>query len=167
MKENDMIPKSAQKNEVYIRNALDGWKQPPIDISDPAQVEERMLSYFETCANNGMRPCVSGLCNRIGIHRNTFLAWCTGRERKTTHQELALKAKSYMEELTETLMLNNDINVVAGIFLLKNHFGYTDKTELSIDTSNSIIEPKSMDEIMALADSNDAIDVDYEEIVSE
>ena len=64
-------------------------------------------------------------------------------------------------------MLNNEINVVAGIFLLKNHFGYTDKTELSIDTSNSIIEPKSMDEIMALADSNDAIDVDYEEIVSE
>lgn len=164
MKETDMIPKSVQKNEAYIRNALDGWRQPPIDISDPVQVEERMLTYFESCAQNGMRPCVSGLCNRIGIHRNTFLAWCNGRERQATHQELALKAKSYMEELTETLMLNNEINVVAGIFLLKNHFGYTDKTEVAIEPKSSVVDPTNLDEIMALASSDDVISVEYDEV---
>lgn len=161
---NDLVPKSVQRNEASIRAALDGWNQPPIDISDPEQVKERMITYFETCAQNGSRPCVSGLCNRLGIHRNTFLAWCNGRERAKTHQDLANKAKGIIEEMLETHMLSGDINVVAGIFLLKNHFGYTDKQEIAVESRSSVTEPTNMDEIMQLANSDEIIEADFEEV---
>lgn len=155
-----------EENTRYIRYALDGWNSSAIDISDPKQVEERIIEYFESCGVNNMRPCVSGLCNRLGIHKNTFLAWCNGRERSETHQQLAIRARGFIEEITETLMLNNKINVVAAIFLLKNHFGYTDRQDIAIAPSNTVTNPVSMDEIMELCDDS-PIEVDFEEVNEE
>ena len=44
-----------------------------------------------------------------------------------------------MEEMMEDYMLNGKINPVSGIFLMKNNFGYTDKSEVVL-TPNSPLE---------------------------
>lgn len=116
-------------NSKYIRHALATLNLPPIDIADPAQVENRISWYFEHCVTNDMKPTVKGFCNALGVHRDTIHAWRTGEYRAGTHQAIILKAYNLLEEMWENYMLNGKINPVSGIFLGKNNFGYVDKQE--------------------------------------
>ena len=116
-------------NSNYLRHAMMTMSLPPIDISSAAQVEERVMWYFSHCAESDMKPTVKGLCNALGIHRDTIHTWKTGERRAGTHKEIVLKAYDMMEELWEDYMLNGKINPVSGIFLGKNLWGYADKQE--------------------------------------
>ena len=116
-------------NSKYIRHALATLNMPPIDIADPAQVEERINWYFEHCVDSDMKPTVKGFCNAIGVHRDTIHTWRTGEFRSGTHQAIICKAYDLLEEMWENYMLNGKINPVSGIFLGKNNFGYADKQE--------------------------------------
>ena len=116
-------------NSKYIRHALATLNLPPIDIADPAQVEERIDWYFNHCVDSDMKPTVKGFCNAIGVHRDTIHTWRTGEFRAGTHQAIICKAYDLLEEMWENYMLNGKINPVSGIFLGKNNFGYADKQE--------------------------------------
>ena len=109
------------------RAALGSWNLPVIDISDEKQVEERILWYFNHCIENDLKPTVMGMCNALGISRDTFYRWGVGEYRTATHSNLVKKARNLLEELWETYMVEGKINPVVGIFLGKNHFGYADK----------------------------------------
>lgn len=117
-------------NSRFLRHALTTMGMPPIDISDPAQVEERIWWYFGHCMENDMKPTVIGMCNALGIHRDTIHTWKTGERRAGTHQEIVLRAYRLLEELWEDYMLNGKVNPVSGIFLGKVHFGYREQQEL-------------------------------------
>lgn len=116
-------------NSKYLIHALTIMDQPPIDTSDPRQVEQRIHWYFEHCANSDVKPTVNGMCNALGIHKDTIFAWKNGEHRKGTHQEVVLRAYRVLEELWENYMLNGKINPVSGIFLGKNFWNYADKQE--------------------------------------
>lgn len=116
-------------NSRYLRHALATLNMPPIDISDHKQVEERIDWYFYHCIDNEMKPTVSGLCNALGITRETLRTWKTGEQRGKTHSDPVNRAYRMLEELWEDYMLNGKINPVSGIFLGKNNFGYADKQE--------------------------------------
>lgn len=132
-------------NSKYLTHALAIMDQPPIDTSDPVQVEQRIHWYFEHCVSNDMKPTVNGMCNALGIHRDTLFCWKTGEYRKGTHQEVVLKAYRVLEELWENYMLNGKINPVAGIYLSKNLFpGYSDKQEFVLTPNQNGI-PDAMD----------------------
>lgn len=117
-------------NSRFLRHALTTMGMPPIDISDPKQVEERIWWYFGHCIDYDMKPTVVGMCNSLGIHRDTLHTWKTGEKRKGTHQEIVLRAYRMLEELWEDYMLNGKVNPVSGIFLGKSMFGYTDSQEI-------------------------------------
>ena len=126
-------------NSKYLRHALATLNLPPIDISSPAQVAERIEWYFGHCINNDMKPTVNGMCNALGIHRDTLHTWRTGEYRAGTHQAIILRAFRVLEELWEDYMLNGKINPVSGIFLAKNLFyGYADKQEFVLTPNNGI-----------------------------
>ena len=117
-------------NSKYIRHALATLNLPPIDIADPKQVEDRIDWYFHHCADNEMKPTVTGFCNALGVHKDTIRTWYNGEYRADTHQAIIVKAYKVLEELWEDYMLNGKINPVSGIFLGKNQWsGYTDKQE--------------------------------------
>ena len=125
-------------NSKYLRHALATMGMPPIDISDARQVEERIQWYFVHCAEDDMKPTVNGLCNALGIHRDTLISWRSGEYRADTHQAIAVKAHRVLEELLECYMQNGKINPVSGIFLAKNLFGgYSDKQELVLTPNQS------------------------------
>ena len=125
-------------NSKYLRHALATLDLPPIDISNADEVDQRLVWYFGHCAENDMKPTVNGMCNALGIHRDTIHAWRTGEFRAKTHQAVILKAYSLLEELWEDYMMNGKINPVAGIFLSKNLFGYSDKQELVVTPNNTL-----------------------------
>ena len=119
-------------NSRYLRHALATLNMPPIDISDERQVEERVVWYFNHCADNEMKPTVKGLCNALGISRNTLRTWYNEEYRGATHSAIIKKAYDLLEELWEDYMLNGKINPVSGIFLGRNHWGYQDTIDLVV-----------------------------------
>ena len=126
-------------NSKYIRHALATLNLPPIDIANPQQVEDRLTWYFNHCIDSDMKPTVNGMCNALGIHRDTLHTWRTGEYRADSHQAIVLKAYRVLEELWEDYMLNGKINPVSGIFLSKNLFyGYSDKQEFVLTPNNGI-----------------------------
>ena len=117
-------------NSKYLAHAMAIRNLPPITISDPVQVEERIDLYLTLCLEHDMKPTVKGFCNALGgISRNTLWVWRTGQYRKGTHEEIIVKAYDLLEEMWENYMQNGKINPVAGIFLGKNNFGYKDQQE--------------------------------------
>ena len=51
-------------------------------------------------------------------------------------QKSLAREEGFMEEMMEGYMLNGKINPVSGIFLMKNNFGYTDKSEVVLTPNN-------------------------------
>ena len=137
-------------NSKFLRHALASWNLPPIDISDASQVAQRIEWFFNHCAEDDMKPTVTGLCNALGIDRSTFYRWGTGELRETEnsdHRTLVKKARNILEELWEDYMLNGKINPVTGIFLGKNHFGYADKQEVVLTPNNPLGDTKDTKEL--------------------
>lgn len=123
----------------YIRQIRFFSDLPKIDYKDIDQLKERIALYWEVCEQNGTKPCVSGLCNAIGVSRKTFYAWAAGDRRAGSEwQDIAISAYNQLEELLEMQMQDGKLNPVTGIFLAKNHFGYADKQEVVLSPNTKL-----------------------------
>jgi len=120
----------------FVRNALVSWNLPPIDISDPEQVEQRIGEYFQHCIDNDRRPQVVGMCNWLGITRATLNTWVNGEYRSKTHFDIIKKAMSILEETWADLMLSNKLNPGSGCFMGKNWYNYSDTQQIVVTPNN-------------------------------
>lgn len=136
-------------NAHYLRHALATLNMPPINIADGKQVSDRIDWYFHHCIENDMKPTVSGLCNSLGITRETLRTWKSGEARVATHQDPVQRAYRMLEELWEDYMMNGKINPVSGIFLGKNNFNYKDAQEMVVTPNVGGIETVDISTIEA------------------
>lgn len=126
-------------NSKYLIHAMETAAQPKIDTNDPEQVSARVTWYFAHCAEDDMKPTVSGLANALGVNRDTLRRWATGQQRADSpHTEIARQAYGVLEELWEDYMVNGKVNPAAGIFLGKNHWGYKDESEVVLTPNNPL-----------------------------
>ena len=124
-------------NAKYIKNAMQLGALPKIDLRDSDAVADRITEFFTIQFENDLKPTVSGLAMALGLDRRRLWEIKTGNfgtqksleELPTSTKDSIKKAYEMMENLWENYMQNNKINVVAGIFLGKNNFGYQDKQE--------------------------------------
>lgn len=134
------------ENAQFVRHAIASWDLPPIDISDPEQVKERIGIYFNYCVENDRRPQVVGLCNWLGISRDTLNTWKNGEYRTGTHSDIIKKAYNIMEEMWADYMIYGKVNPPTGIFLAKNWYGYKDVADVVV-TPNNPYQAASDDEL--------------------
>ena len=125
-------------NSRYVRYALASWDLPPIDISDPKQVEHRIGEYFQYCIDNDRKPQIVGMCNWLGITRETLNTWVHGEVRRDTHTDIIKKAYGMIEEMWMDNMQNGRTNPAAGIFLAKNWFQYKDVADVVVTPNNPL-----------------------------
>lgn len=125
-------------NTKYLAHALAVRDLPPIEIADPEQVRLRIREYFNLCAQNDMKPSVTGFCNALKIGRTTLWEWKQGNHRADSHQAIILEAYGLLEALWEDYMQNGKINPVSGIFLGKNNFGYQDRQDYVVTPNQAI-----------------------------
>ena len=124
-------------NKEMLNNLLTLYSLPRIDIHDPEAVRNRIEDYLKFMSEADMRPTTETLCVAIGISLRTLNRWATGITNPTPeHKELAQSAKMLLNAVMSEYMMTNQINVVAGIFFLKNHFGYQDKTAVEVESKN-------------------------------
>ena len=146
-------------NSRFIRYALEAWDLPPIDISDPEQVKERIGLYFKHCVDNDRKPQIVGMCNWLGISRQALNEWKNGVTRSATHGDIIKRACAFIEEVWADLMLNGKINPASGIFLSKNWFDYKDVADVVVTPNNPL---QDMDAEQAKKRIADAIPADDE-----
>ena len=127
-------------NARFIRAARVALDLPPIDISDPVQVQNRINAYLDHCIEYDVKPSVIGMCNWLGIDRTTLNTWKNGAVRSGTHFDMIKKVFTMLEEISIDYFQGGKVNPAAGIFLLKNHFGYRDVTDLEITPKQSITD---------------------------
>lgn len=125
-------------NARFVRFALAAWDLPPIDISDPEQVKDRIGLYFKHCVENDRKPQIVGMCNWLGISRQALNEWKNGITRSTTHGDIVKRACAFIEEIWADLMLNGKINPASGIFLSKNWFDYKDVADVVVTPNNPL-----------------------------
>lgn len=140
------------ENAKFIRFALASWDLPPIDISDPEQVKERLGMYFRHCAENDRKPQIVGMCNWLGISRNTLNTWMNGEYRSNTHSDIIKKAVSFIEEMWADYMQSGKLNPASGIFLAKNWYGYKDVADVVVTPNNQMQDMNAEDARKRLLD---------------
>ena len=123
-------------NARFVRQAMASWNLPPIDISDPEQVNDRLQQYFQFCVDNDKRPQIVGMCNWLGICRDTLNSWVRGEYRSDTHSDIIKKAYNMMEEMWVDYMQNGKISPPTAIFLAKNFFNYRDVADVVVTPNN-------------------------------
>lgn len=154
------------ENSRYVHHSMQLYRLGKVDMSDPVAVEKRVGEFFDICEQNDMKPSVAGLAVALGMDRSSLLRYRQGIIGKNEDVRTTLKrAVDLLDLQMSDYMQNGKINPVAGIFLMKNNFGYTDKQEVIV-TPSAPLGDQSDDGKLAER-YNDAIVVDDFDDVSD
>lgn len=123
---------------------------PDIDTNDAEAVKRRVDEYLDLCEQYQMRPLWAGLAHALGVSRRVLWGWIQdGSSKPAAVKNTLKKAHDFLAELHELWMATGQINPVTGIFLGKNNFEYSDKTEVIVTPNNPLGEQKDRAEIEA------------------
>lgn len=125
-------------NARYLRYARASQNLPPIDISDPVQVENRINEYFDFCEANDRKPNIKGLGNWIGVDDTTVSSWRRGEYRAETHSPIIKKAVDLLQEMWWDYGQNGKTNPASWIFIGKNAFGMKDVQDVIVSPVSPI-----------------------------
>ena len=149
-------------NSKYIRYALMSLDLPPINITDPEQVRNRLIEYFTFCEEHDRKPSMIGMANWLGVGKDVLDDWKHGVFRSDTHTPIIRQALAAMEEIMVDYFQNGKVNPATGIFLLKNMFQYRDVQDVVVTPKNPIgdaaqqgqLEDKYLDVVEVPEDDN-------------
>lgn len=136
-------------NSKYLTHAMTIAKWDKIDIESDEEVTKRLDDYFALCVMNDIKPTVTGMANALKINKKTLYDWRNGITRNQTDSRKQIINIYYgmLEELYEDYMMNGKVNPVSGIFMGKNHFGYEDKKEISVQPKSNFDESINPDDV--------------------
>lgn len=124
----------------YLKVEMVALDLPPVDISDPAQVECRIRDYIGFCAQNDVLPQFVGMALWLGVNRTTLGRWKRGEYRSETHQPIMEKVSMMMEALWADFMQANKMAPGTGIFMGKNWYGYRDVQDVVVTPNQPLGE---------------------------
>lgn len=135
-------------NRKFILHSLRLAELQRVNLASTEEVTQRIMTYFEMCAEDDMKPSVAGLALAMGTDRRYL--WEIREGKKGKNQGVADALKKAMQILDLQMvdyMQNGKINPVSGIFLMKNNFGYTDQQEVVLTPNNPLGEIKDTKEL--------------------
>lgn len=140
-KQNDVAraiyEKSSEKpaydtNFQYIAFADNIARFPEIDLNDAEAVEERTEAYLLMCVQYCMNPSIPSYALALGTSAQGLEAIFADSRHNREAQKAIAKGVSKIETVIVNRVVNGKINPVTAIFMLKNHFGYKDSSEISL-----------------------------------
>lgn len=126
------------------------------DINDLQFVIDRIKHFYDVCIEYDIKPSVAALAKVFNINRVTLFNWLNGKTDRIKNPECLNAIKNAYDNISvqyEFYMNTGKINPVAGIFLMKNNFGYKDSNEHIITTNdNNNVTVQDITERAALYD---------------
>lgn len=133
--QNDVLMVSAERREelgVYQAHELALSAMANIDRRSANQVRSRTIEYLRMCGEHGMRPTVTGYALALGTSRAGLLNMMRSKTTPPDVSEALETGLTMIEDSMLQMMMDSKTSPVAYIFLLKNHFGYSDQTDITI-----------------------------------
>lgn len=143
-------------NTRIVQTNMKFFDMPRVDLKNPDAVRERLCEYFQIYGEADLKPTVAGMAMCLGINRKTL--WAIANDQpaggngykmnlpeETTH--LVKNAYEMLEMSMEAYANAGKINPVMAIFMMKNHFGYQDKTEYVLTPNQKQESDYDADEI--------------------
>ena len=123
------------------RKKYDGPGQPP-KWKSAAQLQKLIDEYYAICESKEKPMTIAGLGVHLGVNRQTIYNYSYKDDFFDTIQKARDKILAYYEEQA----------IVRGsagtIFLMKN-YGYTDRTEIGLDSNKEAVEAiKAMGDVL-------------------
>ena len=140
LRPNQTVQADPGENTKCIQFNMELMSLPAIDINNPVQVNERITEYFRITSQYDYKPSVAALALAFQCSRYDLFNWLNGRSKVISNPESILTLKRAYNGITayyENMMNTGKINPVAGIFLMKNNFGYQDNTVHTIQTNEN------------------------------
>lgn len=145
MNENNELLDKQKANEQFINHTLAIATMKPITL-DCESVGKRTLEYIRQCIADVVRPNLTGYALSLGTTPDGLNEWVNDKRLTEETRSALLKGISMIEATMISMMMDQRINPVSAIFLLKNHFGYKDQSEISfkghIETEKKSLEAK-------------------------
>ena len=128
---------------------------PKVDLRDPEAVKQRIGQYFQIYAEADMKPTVAGMAMALDVDRRRLWEIKTGNYVNVGgYKDLPIETVDYIKKAYEILESTMEsyanagkINPVMAIFMMKNHFGYQDKTEYVLTPNQKQESDYDADEI--------------------
>lgn len=138
---------AATSVSTYLKRARESLGLPPIDITDPEQVAQRINDYFDDCEATDRQPNLAGLSNWLGVSRATLQRWRRGDFSKDQRSAVIQRAVSIIEETLVSQVQEEKKNPASGIFLLKAMFQYREQQDIVITTRDGSEDDLTLEEI--------------------
>ena len=158
-------------NSRIVLTNMKFFDMPRVDLHDPEAVRERLCEYFKIYGEADLKPTVAGMAMALGVDRRRL--WAIANDQPTGGNgyklnlppettDLVKKAYEMLETSMEAYANAGKINPVMAIFMMKNHFGYQDKTEYVLTPNQKQESDYNADEISKryLAESATIVDAE-------
>ena len=143
-------------NTRIVQTSMKFFDMPRVDLKDPEAVRERLAEYFKIYGEADLKPTVAGMAMALGVNRR--ILWAIANDQPTggngyklnlppESTDLVKKAYEMLEMSMEAYANGGKINPVMAIFMMKNHFGYQDKTEYVLTPNQKQESDYDADEI--------------------
>ena len=142
-------------NTRIVQTNMKFFDMPRVDLYDPVAVHERLCEYFKIYGEADLKPTVAGMAMCLGVDRRRLWDIKTGnyanvggyKDLPPETTDLVKKAYEMLEMSMEAYANGGKINPVMAIFMMKNHFGYQDKTEYVLTPNQKQESDYDADEI--------------------
>lgn len=121
-----------------------------VDWSDLEDVQRRCLGYLEACKEAQSIPTVSGLAVfALGVSRQALNGYMRAHPNTATAQFLQ-QMKDIFADTLETAALNNNVNSIMAIFVMKNDHDRADRVQIEpVAQTNPLGELQDQKELEA------------------
>lgn len=145
MNEHNELLDKQKINTQFIEHTISLSSFEPI-ILDRENVGKRTLEYIRLCMRDVVKPNLTGYALALGTTPDGLNEWVMDKRLTEETRGALMKGISMIEATMISMMMDSNLNPVASIFLLKNHFGYKDQAEISfkghIETASKSLEAK-------------------------
>lgn len=105
------------------------WELPPVRKGEVELAKQRIAEYFQFCQSADRKRSVEGLALALGTSRQNLWLW---EQAGDEMGEIVARAKALINAMLTDFAMNNKIPCVYGIWLQKNHFGYSETKQIEI-----------------------------------
>lgn len=107
------------------------WHDALKESTEPPKwkAKKRISEYFEFCQRADRKPSVEGLALALGTTRQNLWLW---EQSGGEMGEIIGRAKTLINAMLTDFAMNSKISPVFGIWLQKNHFGYSETKQIEI-----------------------------------
>lgn len=133
-----LTPDKEEQKELASLSYL--FSLPKCNLSDPNDVINRTLTYLNTCISNNIKPTVAAYSLSLNLSQQNLKNLVFQGQTKLPHlgiiscppqsQLVLSRALDFINASYEQYLVEGKSNPISSIFLLKNHFGYSDKVEV-------------------------------------